>query len=195
MSFCFKYNSPIVSSNFKSNNYNLKKYIGKNVKSVDFVNQHSVKSNKLYFTNMFQRNNSPRINSIIMAFSDLTSNPDNLDYYFEGREISLITNNDYEKLKRLDSILRLYDNVPENEMIIKYAPNERYYNYYSDGYERGFQLFHTRDSEGNAKIYLIDLYHLAIPSKKNNLIKEYAMVMEYKKDIHDVIFSKINSLV
>ena len=79
MSFCFKYNSPIVSSNFKSNNYNLKKYIGKNVKSVDFVNQHSVKSNKLYFTNMFQRNNSPRINSIIMAFSDLTSNPDNLD--------------------------------------------------------------------------------------------------------------------
>lgn len=145
MSFCFKYNSPIVSS-IKSNNYNLKKYMGKNVKSVDFINQHSVKSNKLYFTNMFQRNNSPRINSIIMAISDLISNPDNLDYY-------------------------------------------------SDGYERGFQLFHTRDSDGNAKIYLIDLYHLAIPSKKNNLIKEYSMVMEYKKDIHDVVFSKVNSLV
>lgn len=51
------------------------------------------------------------------------------------------------------------------------------------------------DELGNVKIYLIDLYHLAIPSKTNNTLKEYVNVMKYKKDIYESIFSKVNSLV
>ena len=84
-------------------------------------------------------------------------------------------------------------------MLIKYVPNYNFYKYYVNDNnkknERGFQIFHTRDELGNVKIYLIDLYHLAIPSKTNNTLKEYVNGMKYKKDIYESIFSKVNSLV
>ncbi len=199
MNFCFKYNTNIVKSTNINNKYNIKKYAGKNVESVDFVNQHSIKDNHLQFSNMLQRNNSPRITMLVNVISDLINNPNNLDYYFEGREISMITKKDKDKLDRLNNILKLNDNVPNNEMLIKYVPNYNFYSYYVNDNnkknERGFQIFHTRDKLGNVKIYLIDLYHLAIPSKTNNTLKEYVNVMEYKKDIYDSIFSKVNSLV
>lgn len=199
MNFCFKYNTNIVKSTNINNKYNIKKYAGKNVESVDFVNQHSIKDNHLQFSNMLQRNNSPRITMLVNVISDLINNPNNLDYYFEGREISMITKKDKDKLDRLNNILKLNDNVPNNEMLIKYVPNYNFYSYYVNDNnkknERGFQIFHTRDKLGNVKIYLIDLYHLAIPSKTNNTLKEYVNVMEYEKDIYDSIFSKINSLV
>lgn len=199
MNFCFKYNTNIVKSTNINNKYNIKKYAGKNVESVDFVNQHSIKDNHLQFSNMLQRNNSPRITMLVNVISDLINNPNNLDYYFEGREISMITKKDKDKLDRLNNILKLNDNVPNNEMLIKYVPNYNFYSYYVNDNnkknERGFQIFYTRDKLGNVKIYLIDLYHLAIPSKTNNTLKEYVNVMEYKKDIYDSIFSKVNSLV
>lgn len=199
MNFCFKYNTNIVKSTNINNKYNIKKYAGKNVESVDFVNQHSIKDNRLQFSNMLQRNNSPRITMLVNVISDLINNPNNLDYYFEGREISMITKKDKDKLDRLNNILKLNDNVPNNEMLIKYVPNYNFHSYYVNDNnkknERGFQIFHTRDKLGNVKIYLIDLYHLAIPSKTNNTLKEYVNVMEYKKDIYDSIFSKVNSLV
>lgn len=199
MNFCFKYNTNIVKSTNINNKYNIKKYAGKNVESVDFVNQHSIKDNHLQFSNMLQRNNSPRITMLVNAISDLINNPNNLDYYFEGREISMITKKDKDKLDRLNNILKLNDNVPNNEMLIKYVPNYNFYSYYVNDKnkknERGFQIFRTRDEFGNVKIYLIDLYHLAIPSKTNNTLKEYVNVMEYEKDIYDSIFSKVSSLV
>ncbi len=199
MNFCFKYNTNIVKSTNINNKYNIKKYAGKNVESVDFVNQHSIKDNHLQFSNMLQRNNSPRITMLVNVISDLINNPNNLDYYFEGREISMITKKDKDKLDRLNNILKLNDNVPNNEMLIKYVPNYNFYKYYVNDSnkknERGFQIFHTRDKLGNVKIYLIDLYHLAIPSKTNNTLKEYVNVMEYRKDIYDSIFSKVSSLV
>lgn len=107
MNFCFKYNTNIVKSTNISNKYNIKKYVGKNVESVDFVNQHSIKDNRLQFSNMLQRNNSPRITMLINIISDLINNPNNLDYYFEGREISMITKKD--KLDRPNNILKLKD--------------------------------------------------------------------------------------
>lgn len=199
MNFCFKYNTNIVKSTNINNKYNIKKYAGKNVESVDFVNQHSIKDNHLQFSNMLQRNNSPRITMLVNVISDLINNPNNLDYYFEGREISMITKKDKDKLDRLNNILKLNDNVPNNEMLIKYVPNYNFYKYYVNDKnkknERGFQIFHTRDEFGNVKIYLVDLYHLAIPSKTNNTLKEYVNVMEYEKDIYDSIFSKVSSLV
>ena len=39
MNFCFKYNTNIVKSTNINNKYNIKKYAGKNVESVDFVVQ------------------------------------------------------------------------------------------------------------------------------------------------------------
>ena len=89
MNFCFKYNTNIVKSTNVNNKYNIKKYVGKNVESVDFVHQHSIKDNHLQFSNMLQRNNSPRITMLINVISDLINNPNNLDYYFEEIKIAL----------------------------------------------------------------------------------------------------------
>lgn len=54
-----------------------------------------------------------------------------------------------------------------------------------------FSFFFTRNSTNDVKVYLIDLYHLAIPSKKNKLRSEYVDRMNYKKDIFDCIFYKL----
>lgn len=192
MNFCFNYSTPIINKNIGIN-YSIKKYNTTDIKSINFINNHSIKSNELRFTNKLQRNNSLRIKSITNFINDVNNNPNILDYYFEGREISLLTKRDQYKLERLDKILKLNSNVPENGMIIKYTPNKRYYDEYVDGnYERGFQLFYTRDTEGNVIVYLIDLYHLAIPSRNDKV--KYIDVMEYEKDIYDCIFKKILKL-
>lgn len=193
MSFCFKYNKYINNYNLISRKYGDKtKYQSTDINSIEFVNQHSVCDDGLLFTNRLQRASGNRIDVLINVISDLMNNPNNLDKYFEGKDISFKTLDDKRKLDRLDQILKLHDEVPDNEFVFKYAPNQRYYNKYNqNGYERGFQLFYTRDSNNDVKIYLIDLYHLVIPSKTNNTRSEYVDKKNYKHDIYDCIFCKI----
>lgn len=42
----------------------------------------------------------------------------------------MITKKDKDKLDRLNNILKLNDNVPNNEMLIKYVSNYNFYKYY-----------------------------------------------------------------
>lgn len=96
------------------------------------------------------------------------------------------TANDLKKIQRVERILNLYPNVPnKNEIIYKCT--------LKNDLERGFQLIFTMN--GNKKyIYLIDLYHLTIPSRLNikksnfNLQLEYFSKTKYKKDIKDILF-------
>jgi len=195
MSFCFNYNEKVIDNNLENKKYKINKYCPTSINSIEFVNQHSVKDNKLLFTNKLQRNSGNRIEMLKKCISDLMLYPDNLNKYFEGKDISMSTKADINKLNRLDGILKLYDEIPDNKLIIKYAPNYKFYQKYltytDKKYERGFQIFYTSDINNNVKVYLIDLYHLVIPSKENNSKMEYIERMNYNKDIFDCVFAKI----
>jgi len=193
MNLCFKYNN---YSDKIEPNYFLKKHrIGKYSKEVDkidkiiFVNKYSVNDKKLTFTNKLERKNSSRNNKLKRVIKDLMENPNLFNELFEGNDITNKENsNDKWKLTRLDKILRLYDNIPNNQLIFKYAPTSKYYKMYNDGnYERGFELFFAH--EGNEiKIYLIDLYHLGIPSLNQEYRLDYVKRENYHHDISECLF-------
>lgn len=191
MNFCFKYNENVADRSLLVKKYkNKRKYQPTYINSLEFINKHSVQNDSLYFTNKLQRNSGNRVNMLKKIINDLVLFPNKLDEYFNGEEISMITRADVNKLKRLDGIFKLYDNIPIEEKIIKYAPNKKFYNEYNQGdYERGFQLFYTRNNN-DVKVYLIDLYHLAIPSKDNQPKQEYSIREKYKKDLFDCVFVK-----
>lgn len=192
MNFCFKYNENVTDSSLVDKKYkNKRKYQPTYINSLEFINKHSVQNDSLYFTNKLQRSSGNRINMLKKITNDLVLFPDKLDDYFNGEEISMLTKADVNKLKRLDGILKLHNNIPSEEKIIKYAPNKRFYDEYNQGdYERGFQLFYTRNSNNDVKVYLIDLYHLAIPSRGNQPKQEYSIREKYKKDLFDCVFTE-----
>lgn len=194
MSFCIKYNQNLTDSDHIRDYYSIDKYKSTSINSIEFVNQHSKKDNKLLFTNHLQRSKGQRIDVLKSSISDLLNNPNNLDFYFDGREISIITKADYKKVDRMYNILKLYDIIPEEKQkIIKYAPNKNFFSKYlkntNNHRERGFQLFYTREND-DVKVYLIDLYHLVIPSKGNNTRREYVDRIDYNKDIYDCVFKE-----
>lgn len=126
MNLCFNYKEKIINIELKNKRYNINKYNPTAINSIEFVNQHSVSDDKLLFTNKLQRNNGTRIEILKKVIYDLIKRPNNLDYYFDGRDISMQTKNDINKLQRLDKILKLYDFIPDNELIFKYASNARF---------------------------------------------------------------------
>lgn len=196
MSFCFNYNScttiknsDVIKNKIIEKYNNRKKYIPDKIKSVYFANKVSVQDDKLLFTNKFQRSSSKRILAIRNMVNELVKNPDSIKYYFDGRDLECRTEYDIYKLERLDAILKLNDTIPSNVLVSKYAPNQNYYRDFNFGdYERGFQLI-LNYKNGNITVYLIDLYHLAIQSKKNNFKNEYAILKNYKKCLSETIFS------
>lgn len=189
MSFCFNYEKKEIEENYFLKKYKLGKYKELEVNKINFINKYSVNDEKLCFTNKLQRINSPRINAIKNVITDLSFNTNVLNDCFNGEEINLKTLADLKKLDRVDKILKLYDNQPNNTTVYKYAPNSNYYKKYNAGeYERGFQLLFTHNNN-EVNIYLIDLYHLVILSKKQDLIDEYEKRKKYKKDIAECIFS------
>lgn len=194
MSFCFNYNDYVSQNNTIKgkivSKYIIfqKKYIADEIKNVNFVNKTSVQNDSLLFTNKFERKNSQRIIALRNMICLLKKNPNFIKDYFDGRDLDCRTSNDQKKLDRLDKILKLNKNIPNSVFLIKCVPNIKYYKLINCGdFERGFQLFLTY-KKGYVTIYLIDLYHLAIPSRDNDLIKEYYLRKKYKKDLLETIF-------
>lgn len=192
MSFCFKYNEKsAIEENYFLKKYHKDKYKDLDIDKIDFINKSSVQNDNLCFTNKFERASSNRITQIKKAINDLCLNPEILNECYDGEEISYKTQNDILKMKRLDKILKLNDKFPTSDLVVyKYAPNSRYYNKYRfNDYERGFQLLFTH-SNRTIKVYLIDLYHLAIISKDQNMIEDYNRRKKYKKDIFECLFNE-----
>ncbi len=187
MNLLGKYNNKKVIASKEYKKYQ-KKYQDVNTKKVVFVNQYSIKNDKLKFTNYLERKalvgrNMELKNHINYCITQ----PSYFDNNFEGREVSLKTETDIIKIKRLNDILNLYSNRPKtNEIIFKAV--------LKDKQERGFQLYFTM-ADNTKYIYIIDLYHLIIPSKSNRkkqkffLIEEYEHRKKYEKDIKEVLFS------
>ncbi len=93
---------------------------------------------------------------------------------------------DIKKLKRLNDILKLNKNYPNrDEILYKFT--------LINSAERGFQIIFTSNN-GVRYIYLIDLYHLAIPSKNNrkgepfDLFDEFYNRERYNTDMKEVFF-------
>ena len=193
MSFCFKYNEKSdIEENYFLKKYHKDKYKDLDTDKIEFINKSSVQDDSLCFTNKFERATSNRITQIKTAINDLCSNPEMLNECFDGEEISYKTQKDILKMKRLDKILKLYDKFPTSDVVVyKYAPNNRYYNKYRfKEYERGFQLLFTH-SNRTINVYLIDLYHLAIISKDQNMFEDYNRRKKYKKDIFECLFNEL----
>lgn len=191
MSFCFNYREKTFEDNYYLKKYKKGRYKELQINEIKFVNNKSVQDEILYFTNKFQRKTGARIDSIKNFVHDLIKTPQILNDFFDGEDISHKSNtNDDKKLKRLDGILKLYEEYPINSLVYKYAPNEKYYKQYNNGeYERGFQIFFTHN-DNTINVYLIDLYHLAIPSKDNNPKEEYNKRKNYNKCISECIFNE-----
>lgn len=170
------------------------KYSTSPICGVEFLNIKSIKDEKLKFTNHFQRLNSDRNKNIKDILLNCLADASYFEHNFSGTELEQRTISDVAKLKRLNNILNLNAEKPTNNQILfKYAPNSNLMN--SIGYERGLQFIFSIEND-IAKIYLIDLYHLAIPSKTNlrgeryNLFDEYNHRSKYSKSIDEVVFSK-----
>ena len=200
MSFCFKYkeiqtiqNSDVIRGKIINKYKVKKKYIPDKIINIDFVNQKSIQCDELLFTNKFQRKSGERIDKIKQIINELQSNPNSIKYYFDGRDLECRTEHDIKKLERLDAILKLNDVLPSGTLISKYVPNTNYYKDYNLGhYERGLQLL-LNYNNGYIKIYLIDLYHLAISSKDNNFRIEYVARKKYKNCLSETIFINKNT--
>lgn len=175
-------------------------YIGKGKYStspicgVEFLNIKSIKDKDLKFTNYFQRLNSDRNKYIKDILLNCVADSSYFEHNFSGTELEQKTISDVKKLKRLNDILNLNLEKPtSNQILFKYAPNGNLIN--RIGYERGLQFIFSIEND-IAKIYLIDLYHLAIPSKTNlrgeryNLFDEYNCRSKYSKSIDEVVFGK-----
>lgn len=182
-----KYNSVTLYNKKRKYRINKKKYHSKSSKKIVFVNKHSINNKSLKFTNFLQRGiSNPRNQFIKNQIDNCIINPSYFDKNFEGREVSIQTNNNIKKIKRLNDILQCYQKFPHsNDIVYKFT--------LINTKERGFQVLFT--SKNDTKyIYLIDLYHLAIPSKNNknkerfDLHKEYYSKEKYHIDIKDVLF-------
>lgn len=162
------------------------KYQNIATKEIIFLNQYSVKSDNLKFTNFLQRVSSDRNVKLKKHIDNCKLNPSYFDMNFTGRDVSQQSASDLKKIKRVNGILNLYKNVPQQTDILYKAT-------LVNSNERGFQLYFTMC--GNVKyVYIIDIYHLLITSKLDrkkqhfSLINEYNMRKKYNKDIKDVLF-------
>ena len=199
MNFCFKYkdyktiqNSDVLKGKIIDKYKKQKKYIPDKIENVDFVNKISVQSDKLLFTNKFQRRSSQRVLNIRNLVHELQKNPNSIKYYFDGRDLECRTKFDIKKLERLSEILKLNKVHPNGALVSKYVPNNNYYRDFNLGeYERGFQLILSYNN-GYIRVYLIDLYHLAIQSKDNNFREEYSIRKKYNKCLSETIFNNEN---
>lgn len=176
---------------------NIKKYFDKPISNITFVHDYSVKTEQLKFTNFFQIKVHSRSNIIKEVIQNCISNPEIFKKYFAGTEISLKTKEDEYKINRLHQIIALYNNFQVNDNnLFKYIPNSLYVKKY--GRERGLQFVFEHKND-KLLVYLIDLYHLAIPSGKDekgerqSLSYEYDKRKKYHKGIEEVIFDKETS--
>ncbi len=171
------------------NKYKKIKYKNVPTTKIIFVNDYSVKSDTLKFTNFLERGlSSVRNQDLKEHIDNLKRDATYFDKNFEGVEVSLQSNADRKKIKRLYEILNLYDkNFNRNDIIYKCT--------LITSKERGFQLLFT-SKNGVKYIQLIDLYHLVIPSRFNrknenfDIQQEYNLRKKYNKDIKEVLFTK-----
>lgn len=175
--------------NGKYKNKHSTKYYFKPLQKIIFVNIYSVKDDMLKFTNFFQRNNSTRIMNLKEIINNCIMNPSYFEKNFYGSEVTIEGAKNLKKFKRLYEIIKLYkneENIPLNRLF-KYKPNRRLKKKY--GNEGGFQLiFSVKDDV--VYVYLIDLYHLTILSKDNDLSLDYGRRKNYKKCMSAVLFDK-----
>lgn len=181
----------------KFSKYSQKKYFDRPIAKIIFVHNYSVKDDILHFTNFFQRVNCKRNIIIKEVINKCVENPNFFKSYFYGNEVSLKTKRDIYKKRRLHNIIALYNHFQANDdKLFKYVPNDLYLKRY--GAERGLQFIFEHKNE-EILVYLIDLYHLAIPSAKDkkkekmSLSYEYENKKNYQKGIEEVIFDKIET--
>lgn len=189
-------NLPINGKYSKTKKYASQKakYFDKPVKEIKFVHDYSVKSDGLKFTNFFERKTSKRNIVIKQVINNCINDYTFFKKYFEGREVSQKTSADVKKRERLHKIIALYGGIQiDDNKLFKYVPNKLYNLEY--GKERGLQFVFEHKNE-IIYVYLIDLYHLAIPSKTNEKGERFALFDEYNrrslfsKDMQEVIFEK-----
>lgn len=191
----YKNNSPFGRYNERKDYFHEQsKYFDKPIKEIRFVHDYSVKNDRLEFTNFLERKNSRRNTVIKEVVSNCIKDYIFFKKHFYGREISQKTVADVEKKKRLHEIIALYDGFQANDdMLFKYKPNKLYKKEY--GEEGGLQ-FVFEHKNGIIYVYLIDLYHLAIPSGENKNKERFIRSDEYNrrkrfsKDIKEIIFEK-----
>lgn len=175
----------------KYSNAKIKKYPNKyqNVPTseVIFVNKKSINDSYLKFTNFLERGiTSIRNQQIKNIIDTLVNNPSNFDNLFESSDVSIQTPSDLKKVERVKKILKLNCLVPNSSDVV-------FKGTLINTSERGFQILFTMDNDRKI-IYLIDLYHLTIPSfmdRKGNhfdLFEEYEKRKKYKKDIQEILF-------
>jgi len=174
-----------------------KKYFEKPVSKIMFVHDYSVKSDELNFTNFFERITSTRNKIIKEVIQNCIQDPSFFTHYFIGDEVSLKTKRDISKRQRLHKIIALYNNFQaDDDKLFKYVPNALYQTKYNT--ERGLQ-FIFEHKNNTLFVYLIDLYHLAIRSRKDknqermSLSYEYENKKKFNKGIEEVIFNKSTS--
>lgn len=163
------------------------KYRNVPTSKVIFLNKKSIKDDQLKFTNFLERGlSSSRNQEIKNTICTLIENPEKFDHIVRSRDVSIQTRADLKKVKRVEEILQLNLEVPKSNQII-------FKGTLSNSNERGFQLLFTMEND-RKYIYLIDLYHLTIPSSTNRKKKNFSLFLEYekrkkyKKDIQDVLF-------
>lgn len=172
----------------------LKRYSLSEINGVNFINRHSINDPQEKFINKFERNTGDRINNLRRIILNCSSDPVYFSENFIGSELEINDKKDSKKVERLHRIIEdNYESFPnfKNELLFKFFPNEKLQK--QIGKEHGFQLFFTlRNNEIN--VYLIDLYHLGIPSVKDinknkfDLNDEYDRRKKYKHDIKDCLF-------
>ena len=167
------------------------KYYFEPLQKIIFVNIYSVKDDILKFTNFFQRNNSTRIEKLKEIINNCIMNPSYFEKNFYGSEITIEGSRDLRKVKRLYDIIKLYnnkENIPLNRLF-KYKPNKKLKR--KCGNEGGFQFIFSLKNDV-VYVYLIDLYHLTILSRDNDLSLDYGRRKNYKKCMSAVLFDKIS---
>ena len=181
----------LMSSQGKYSNSKIIRYPNKykNVPTCEviFINKESINDSHLKFTNFLERGlTSPRNKLIKNIICNLIEHPEEFDNIVESRDVSIQTRADLQKVKRVEKILKLNLKTPDpNQIIFKGT--------LLDSDERGFQLLFTMNND-KKYIYLIDLYHLTIPSGTNRkkqafeLFFEYEKRKKYKKDIQNILF-------
>ena len=186
MNLSGKYNKQKIFSSQINKKYK-NKYQKVDTKQIIFINQYSVKDDNLKFTNFLERNLSKRNLYLKKIIDKCLINPSFFDNNFIGRDVSIQTNSDLIKIKRVKKILELYANFPQSYETIYKATLK-------SNDERGFQIYFTMNN--NIKyVYIIDLYHLIIASKLNrkknqfSLSEEYERRKNYNKNIKDILFN------
>ena len=138
MNLSGKYNKQKIFSSQINNKYK-NKYQKVDTKQIIFINQYSVKDDTLKFTNFLERNFSSRNLYLKKIIDNCLINPQFFDNNFIGRDVSIQTPSDLQKIKRVKKILELYDNFPKNyETIYKAA--------LKSNSERGFQIYFTMNN-------------------------------------------------